>query len=141
MPSESRSARPTRPHASAGGRRLSPRPSSRPSPTGRTAASSRSTSWPPSRSSVASNAPSHHRAGAAVDVDGDTGDEGAGVGAQEAGHAGELLGLAHAADRDAALGHALEELLVALAAALRLVAARPLVALDQPDQHGVDHDV
>src|SRR3979409_214041 len=52
----------------------------------------------------------NHRARAAVDVDGDAGDEGAGVRAQEAGHAGEFLGLADAADRDAALGHALQEL-------------------------------
>src|SRR6516164_5055020 len=64
----------------------------------------------------------------AVDVDGDAADEGAGVGAREAGHARELLGLAHA----------VEELLVGLASACRaLVTARPLIALDQADQHGI----
>src|SRR4051812_1370930 len=81
---------------------------------------------------------SNDRAGATIDVDGDAGDEGAGVRAQEAGHARELLGLAHAAKRNAALGHAVDELLVGLALARRgLVAARPLVALDQAHQHGI----
>src|SRR5260370_25434791 len=79
----------------------------------------------------------HHRARTAVDIDGDAGDEGAGVGAEEAGHAGELIGLAHAADRDAALRHAVEELLVGLAGARRLVAARPLVALDHAYDPGI----
>src|SRR5690242_11525024 len=80
----------------------------------------------------------HHRAHATVDVDGDARDEGAGVRTEETGHPRKLLRFAHATEWNAALGHAVDELLVGLALAGRdLVATYPLVAVDQADQHRV----
>src|SRR5207245_297823 len=66
------------------------------------------------------------------------GDVGAGIRREEAGHVGELLGLADAAERDflGAGGHVVLELDASLLRRLHV-----LVRLDESDQHCIDQDV